>query len=592
MPERPSLAFVLTLAVAVLLPCGDTRAQRRARGDEPRQDPAAIIAAREAREAAARREALARALEAWADGFEGGSFALPGPVSVSGGNPTYVHHGRRAGALDRKNPGNHLSSLYRLMAEAERDIDEPLAAAMLRIASVGIDQGVYQAELSQVRDLGHWTLARSEDRDVWHHVLRLAAGDRAPWEAEDEDARTRAAGMQVAALRLLGERNLPVFRGTVEAQLTHADSRVRLAAAEAVRRMGRPGSLLTVARLLRDETHPIVASALVQAGRKMVADLGEAVDPALREELVRAAVSGLGLHGWRYDLEAIAFAESWPYREVVPILILTLERAGHPERDQLLAKVGRRSSLRVRRRAWQALQRIVGTLIPEDDPDGWREFWAREGDRIVLRSGGDVAAVETRATFYGIPIEGSEVGFLIDTSGSMDNAVIGAPVTGPRQSRREDVPTRISMAKEQIVQAVQHMDPEMRYHVFTFADECLIWNERAVPPTPAANRQLAQILGRFDASGGTNLWDGLEEVLAADKQVFGQVSENPIDELFVLSDGLPTRGETDEARILEMVRRANRYQNIKINVVFTGQGTGAELLRELAAQNGGAFVQR
>lgn len=41
-----------------------------------------------------------------------------------------------------------------------------------------------------------------------------------------------------------------------------------------------------------------------------------------------------------------------------------------------------------------------------------------------------------------------------------------------------------------------------------------------------------------------------------------------------------------------MVREANKYARIRIHCVFTGEGDGADLLRQLAAENGGVFVQR
>jgi hypothetical protein len=41
-----------------------------------------------------------------------------------------------------------------------------------------------------------------------------------------------------------------------------------------------------------------------------------------------------------------------------------------------------------------------------------------------------------------------------------------------------------------------------------------------------------------------------------------------------------------------MVKLANRYAKIRINTVFTGSGKGAALLRRLADENGGVFVQR
>jgi hypothetical protein len=63
--------------------------------------------------------------------------------------------------------------------------------------------------------------------------------------------------------------------------------------------------------------------------------------------------------------------------------------------------------------------------------------------------------------------------------------------------------------------------------------------------------------------------------------------------LFVLSDGEPTAGQLKDAELLlQVVREANKYAKVRINTVFTGVGDGADLLRRLAEENGGVFVQR
>ncbi len=66
--------------------------------------------------------------------------------------------------------------------------------------------------------------------------------------------------------------------------------------------------------------------------------------------------------------------------------------------------------------------------------------------------------------------------------------------------------------------------------------------------------------------------------------------KNSIDELFVLSDGVPTKSITNTEQILELVRDVNRYQKIRIHAVFAGTGKGAELLRRLTEENDGVFV--
>jgi hypothetical protein len=81
--------------------------------------------------------------------------------------------------------------------------------------------------------------------------------------------------------------------------------------------------------------------------------------------------------------------------------------------------------------------------------------------------------------------------------------------------------------------------------------------------------------------------------LETEGRSYGDEALPKIDELFILSDGDPTTGEVrDTDSICELVQQANKYAKIRINAVFTGTGKGAALLRRLADENGGVFVQR
>ena len=212
-------------------------------------------------------------------------------------------------------------------------------------------------------------------------------------------------------------------------------------------------------------------------------------------------------------------------------------------------------------------------------------------------------ATRVRSTFYGIPVLGQEVAFLIDTSGSMKEEIWDGssprPSTRNRRRRKSSSKgrpkgkTRLQHAKEQIQAAVQTMDPRSRYHLMTFSSVVRVWNHKPVPPNTQSFRALTACLGRLAAGGGTDVFARLLRALNADEVRFGQPAKNDIDELFILSDGLPSTGEvTDPDEILAAVREVNRYAKVRINTVFTGQGAGAELMRKLAEQNGGVFVQR
>jgi Mg-chelatase subunit ChlD len=189
-----------------------------------------------------------------------------------------------------------------------------------------------------------------------------------------------------------------------------------------------------------------------------------------------------------------------------------------------------------------------------------------------------------------VPVTGGAIAFLVDTSGSMEDAPAGTVAGGRRTGRQL---TRLRAAKEQILLAAQAMPPESTFSVLTFATKAHRWTAVPIKPTPSSLRSLTELLSRLQPHGGTNLHDGLVAALQLDQQRYGEPVAAQIDELFVLSDGQPTAGEVqDTDTLLAVVREANKYAKVRIHTVFTGTGEGAELLRRLAAENGGVFVQR
>ena len=273
----------------------------------------------------------------------------------------------------------------------------------------------------------------------------------------------------------------------------------------------------------------------------------------------------------------------------MPELLRALDAATRAP-DRLLGAANERASPLLRKRLCELLRAMTGAIVAGDDPQGWRDFWAREQERIVVPERLAVAGDDaTRASFFGVPVTGGAVAFLLDTSGSMgDDVDADAPPPGRRAP-----PTRLATAKAQLLQAAQALPPGTTLQVFTFADAAKAWTEAPVAPTAANLRALTELLSRMRAHGGTDLHQGLVAALGLRGRRFGELAGAPIDELFVLSDGMPTAGGLqDEADILREVREANRYAKVRIHCVFTGERRGADLLRALAEQNGGVFVRR
>ncbi len=545
---------------------------------------------------------IVAAIRAWIADYEKGRLGANGQLRRGADlQPRYVAHARRAAALvdDDAERITHFDALQKLLFHAERQPSPAIADAVLGVAAAGLDAAFLDHVALELREAGHWALARMDDQDVWFSILRAAAGERVPLLGElrepaidkGEDGVAVGPARRVAALRLLGRKNWPVFRSTLEAALADPDPRVRLAAAEAMVPPWRVDGLRRIGAALATERHPVVSQALVRLLLAMLRNPPPELAGEVRDVFVAGALAQFGRCGWRTDMDLLDVVEAFPRKDAIPTLIAALDLEIRSP-DALVAAVNERASPLLRDRAATLLRAMTGALLPADDPAAWREFWQREQRNIVVpqrlatqRDGG------TRAQFFGVPVTGGSIAFLIDTSGSMDKPAATSPTTGPRGRARGA--SRLDAAKEQLLVATQAMAPQSRFVVLTFAERARTWTSTPVKPGRDAVRSLTELLSRLQPHGGTNLFDGLVHALQLDQRRFADPNGPRIDELFVLSDGEPTTGEVqDREDLLQLVRESNKYAKVRIHCVFTGSGDGAELLRALAEQNGGVFVQR
>jgi hypothetical protein len=550
------------------------------------------------------RAAASKAIRLWLDDYEHDALGPRGPLrSEAGLQPRYVEAARAADLLAARDLGalTHFDALQKIVFAVEQNADEAVGDALLDLAAVGIEKSLFDADARTLRDLGHSTLLRSEHRGVWFLILRAAAGEQLPLLTALRPGGERVpVARRAAALELLGQRGLPVFRGVIEACTVDLDPRVRLAAVEALAFQRRPESLPLLLRCAGAEHHPVVSQAVVHALRAVLQTTEAAArgDPApAREAIDRAmtvAVHQFGRCGWRTDMELVDLVAAFPRKEAIPCLIDLLQVHGTGD-DPLVLLVNENATPLLRDRACTCLHRMTGAVFAADQHRQWREFWLQERDRIVVP--GHLpeprTANATRSGFFGIPVTGRSIAFVIDTSGSMKEPFGVTSTERGRGRAAEQATSRLAAAKEQVLLAVSAMAPEARYQLLTFDSEAKVWSRRPVPPTPASTRSLTEVLSHLKADGGTDVYDALSLALTLDRVHFGDETAAAVDEMFLLSDGEPTAGAVREPdEILRLVREANRYLKVRINTVFAGNGPGQDFLRRLAAENGGVFVQR
>jgi HEAT repeat protein len=602
-----------------------------------------------------------RALEAWMKLWRGEKIEFRKKSEKPGDLPKWASIGKDSvAARFGLAPKNALGDMtwYRdleLILDAVAKLDNAEAAqALLEVAAVGIDPGKYTIEMAayDVRSLGETKLAGLQSAAAKEEIANAARGSA----KVDKHMIT---GVQAAAVRCLGRMNDKSYRSVVEGALSDNDDIVRVHAAEALEKMGMEESGLALVSALDRESNDAVLAAVAHALQTIfakylnvtestpTADSGKAdeakpADPAdkggkaekadkngepapaapapasaaapasapapaaasveLPEVLrlvVRSSIKALGRSNWRADMALVRVLGDFRSVEAVPALIAILERfRDQPEE----VKSGKLSGLLLYQ-VHELLVSMTGALFPATSPEKWREFWEKEKDKIQVTKKRELSGHERTIAggFCGIPVQGTRVVFIVDLSGSMDWDMDKVEADG-----RKTLQKRIDFAKKELNRAMDVIAPNAMFNLVTFNgdEKADAWKPNLQTATEVNRKLFRKKVDDLRAIGGTNLWAGLQEALKMKSQVYGTRYESNVDEVFVLSDGAPTVGEvTNPLEILNLVKEANKFANMRINTIFISSATSPEhqrmepkmeitpqeLMKRMAEQNGGKF---
>ncbi len=498
---------------------------------------------------------------------------------------TDTHNGLLAPLFGRGRDVSSRKTIEFLLERAERSGSPVAMRGALEIAAVGLQKNWLDRDARRARDLGHWCALRMRDQPGWRLVPLLAADPGSTEEAGIEIHRKRRHAVQIAALRLLGDNrdpdDLPILHVAAQSPV----DTIRLAAIESIARARKPESLAPLRFAIAKEAHPIVLQATLNAIGQVVHHNAKSLAPEAIDAAFADAGAAMKRAGWHAAMSFVELAELHPSLESVPHLI-DLIAPKKPKRR------GVRSILRnpgrgvLEDRAYRTLKRLTGAILPIEDADGWRAFWRRERDNIVLisRDKWDKAShSRTSSGFFGIPVVGRETVFVIDVSNSMRNNATWGDYGGP---------SRLEAAAQQLMQAVQDMPKNWRFRVIFFHDTARDWQDRATSPKAQTMRALTHEIERIKPSGKTDYLAAMQLALGSNAK-FAEQSKNTVEEVFLLSDGEPggVDSVTDE-EILAWVQEANQYRNIRINTILIGAKSGGQFLRTLAESNGGEFAHR
>jgi Ca-activated chloride channel homolog len=155
-----------------------------------------------------------------------------------------------------------------------------------------------------------------------------------------------------------------------------------------------------------------------------------------------------------------------------------------------------------------------------------------------------------------------DIVFVLDTSGSMNDE------------------GKMEKARSALLFGVKSLRDTDRFNVISFAGEERLMESGMIQADAAGRARGEAFVNKLKATGGTNINDAL-------RAGFRQFTESDRPKMLVfMTDGLPTVGETNIARIIENAHGA-RTRGVRLFTFGVGYDVNTALLDKLAADNSG-----
>lgn len=386
---------------------------------------------------------------------------------------------------------------------------------------------------------------------------------------------------------------------------------------EAVRVLSTYKSPATVARMaevwerrLKRQWSARALAALAFAGSRQ-REIDDALALALKDRDERVLICACRAVGegrkaaFRADLERLA---GHKHPLVRGAALLALGELGGEESLPLVFKAFcTDTSHRARYDAWLSLRKLTLKDLP-CDPSRWADFWreraaeAPEGEPNPWGTGFPRPARNAgpAARFFGIPVLGDRICFVLDVSLDMANPFnvdIKAEREKPPEERMPNffnVKTRWDLVQAHVKECLDHLPEDVEFGAVFFNHEFTRWpdNGKFARNKETARRALLKHMEELKVGGSTAMWEGLREGWGFLKEGNEDINfDKGCDTLLFVTDGRPTDGELKNRpdRLRDEAWRAAVPRGLRIHAVGVHYHE-YELLKALARDSGGLYV--
>jgi hypothetical protein len=561
-------------------------------------------------------EAAPKALDEWLDRYAKGQLDVANAERRKGKRNTEknfvsVQHG----VIPQSNLMriDHQDELRQLCEKVAARNDGEGAKLLLRVAATGLDDSINAAVMvpGVVREIGEEFAAKLQSKAARDAILEVATkGIASP---RGSNAR------RAAALRVLGGYKDATYLPVLQGGLAHDSSIVRLAAVEGLAATADAAALPPLAAHLVTETDEVVMVRGLDGTAKLAALAPEKLDAGARSAVLSAALGALGKRSWRVDLAALAVLRALRPAEAVPALIDLI--AAHRAEGGTSVKVAGT----VEHEAGELLCSLTGKAFKPAEVDLWRQWWqqnktgfaaapaaAGAPEGAAPAAGPDAgtpatvpaaAAAPPPATppadnvFYGIPVQGRRVLFVLDASSGM--------------SRRgnEAGDSRIDIARREVMQAVERLPGGSTVTLITFNMRAQVWKADFAPTAPT-KKALEAFLAKIRPDLNRDLWAAMVLALEPKSFAYGEPLKTRADEVFLVASGGHNHNLSpvaDPRHIARLLRDLHVPNKVRVNTIYVGSAdddrnrqrqqddqpkmSDEELLRAIAKDSGGRFAQ-
>ncbi len=201
---------------------------------------------------------------------------------------------------------------------------------------------------------------------------------------------------------------------------------------------------------------------------------------------------------------------------------------------------------------WSVDDKDVGvTVLSYKDGDGAGYFMMLASPKDGLRES---------------EIIGKRVAFVVDTSGSMDGE-------------------KIEATRRALVQCLSRLGEDDLFSIVSFGGYAEPWKQKMVAASRSNVAAAKAWVNKLEAMGGTNIDEALQTAFAT---ATGS-DKTPLMMVF-MTDGRPTIGETDTAKIVARAQRERQEKKARIFVLGVGDDLNPQLLDKLSSANGGSAL--